>query len=166
MQYTTNDQFKSKNQLLVELFMRQARQDVPVAPCIPSLEIRKLRAALLLEECLETIEAMGIQVINSSGQQIHIRDIKYRENGPGNIIEVADGLADLEVVGSCGTASAFGIAQQPIFEAVAGNNLLKFAPGHSFRADGKLIKPANHPAVTPMITKILLAQGAEPADLA
>jgi predicted HAD superfamily Cof-like phosphohydrolase len=74
------------------------------------------------------------------------------------MIEVADGLADLEVV-LLGTAAAYGVAQQPIFELVSVNNLLKFAPGYGFDRDGKLIKPLNHEAPTLAIRRELTLQG-------
>lgn len=154
---TTNDAAKSKNQLLIEVFMSKMRSDlqhVPTAPTMPSLEVRKLRAALMLEEVLETInEGLGLSAVLEGGHKW-----SFTERSPGSLIEIADGCADVEVV-TTGTASACGIAMQPVFELVMGNNLLKFAPGHYFREDGKLVKPKDHPAVTELIRGQLVAQG-------
>ncbi len=50
---------QSSHQQRVEHFMRQARQPLPEEPSIPSEEIRRLRAKLILEEALETIKALG-----------------------------------------------------------------------------------------------------------
>lgn len=170
MQVTTNDHLKSKEQMLTELFMSKMcdpRQAIPVRPCIPSLEIRKLRASLMLEETLETIKAMGL-CVEAGGRRIgmtggfSVDGISIEQSRePADLVEVADGLADVHVVGPCGTASAFGIALAPIYKIVAGNNLLKFAPGHSFRSDGKLQKPASHPSPTNEIAAELRRQGTD-----
>ncbi len=162
----TNDTSKSQNQQLVENFMLRMRSDkqaIPVRPTMPSLEIRMLRASLMLEETLETIrKGLGLEVcINSGMVSLELEDdteITFKEDKEPSLIEIADGCADVEVV-TLGTASACGIAHQPIFNAVMGNNLYKFAPGHSFRADGKMIKPADHPNVAPLIVELLARQG-------
>lgn len=165
----TNDHLKHSHQLLIEIFMSKMRSDkqsIPTAPTMPSLEIRQLRARLMLEECLETIElGLGLNVIAEG--QLHSLKInggtftmEERREGP-NLIEIADGCADVEVV-TTGTASACGIAHAPIFKLVMGNNLRKFAPGHFFREDGKLVKPTDHPPVTNAILNELMAQGFNP----
>ena len=175
MQVTTNDHLKSKEQMLTELFMskmRDPRQAIPVRPCIPSLEIRKLRASLMLEETLETIKAMGLCAVDAHGRSIETGDVLFAQaidpqgkSLPVDLVEVADGLADVHVVGPCGTASAFGIALAPVYRLISCNNLLKFAEGHSFRADGKLQKPASHPSPTKEIAAELQRQGADDASV-
>lgn len=172
-QATSCDQGKCKNQLSVEKFMARMhahpvgveKQQLPTSPVIPSLDIRKLRAALLLEETLETIAAMGLSVelkASAGDPPIVMENLTFAENGKPSLKEVLDGCADILVV-TYGLCAAHGIALQPGFEEIAGNNLLKFAPGHSFNERGKLCKPANHPM--PNTSDILLGQGANPNDL-
>ncbi len=170
----SNDVFKDRNQLLVDSLMARMHgsetgrtmQALPTAPCIPNLAIRKLRAKLILEEALETITGLGINLVaKDSGIDLKIcdADLHYEESETKpNLIEIFDGCCDLEVVVK-GCASACGIALQPGFERTCGNNLLKFAPGHSFNAAGKLVKPTNHPKTD--LRSLLLEQGANPEDL-
>ena len=56
------------------------------------------------------------------------------------LAQVADGLADLIWV-CVGTAVSLGIDLPAVWEEVRRTNMAKFAEGHSFRADGKLLKP-------------------------
>ena len=178
MRATTNDALKSKSQLLVELLMAKMnskQQAIPTCPTIPSDEVCRLRASLILEEALETIHALGVEVTvggqpvngmpNFNERVVDIKSLAFRNVAKPDLIEIADGLGDLDVVGPCGTASACGIAMEPIKAAIDANNLLKFAPGHSFREDGKLIKPANHPDVHDEIRRLLIEQGADESML-
>ncbi len=55
-------QFKSDHQIRIERFMELAGQEVKSSPEVPPIGIRQLRAALILEECLETIDALGFKV--------------------------------------------------------------------------------------------------------
>lgn len=132
---------KSEHQQSVEQFMRLARQEVPASPVIPSLEIRRLRAKLILEEALETVEALGFTVEGG----ISANNFDLVAEYPADIIEVIDGCCDIEVV-TTGTLSAFGIPDMPFINAVNANNIAKFNPGHSWREDGKLIKHPGHKA--------------------
>ena len=156
-----NAHLKSKNQLLVEVFMAKVGTDtqpLPVSPTLPDTKTRFLRARLMLEECLETIQkglGLDVHARSQAGPIRGMEDIKFTMRGNVNIFEIADGLADQEVV-NLGTASSCGIAHQPIFEEVARNNLLKFAPGHKIDEGGKLIKPPDHRA--PMIKELRDAQ--------
>ena len=54
---------KSEHQKRVESFMRLAKQDVPEKVTIPSDEVCRLRASLILEEALETISSLGCTVL-------------------------------------------------------------------------------------------------------
>ncbi len=127
---------KSQHQLEVESFMLRARQDVPVIPAVPSSDIRLLRATLILEEALETIEALGFRPAESVASFVPLSQ-------PIDIIEVIDGCCDVAVV-TTGTLSAFGIPDLPFQCEVNRNNLAKFKPGHVWREDGKLVKPPGH----------------------
>lgn len=167
----TNDYVKCKNQLMVEKMMARMHahpvgvlmQELPTAPTAPRAEICKLRARLLLEETLETIQAMGLDVtisdLRNPGEPIGFSDMKQVnmvEKRVVDVEEVYDGLCDIAVV-NYGAAAAFGLALQPGFELCMANNLLKFAPGHSFNEHGKLIKPPNHPKLR--LATLLLEHG-------
>lgn len=171
---STNDAKKDVDQLLVEVFMAKMRSDaqaIPTHPTIPSLEIRKLRARLMLEEVLETIQAgLGLKVVMEvkNVDQVKIErnhvtfndavEFNFEEGSKPSLVEIADGCADVEVV-TKGTASACGIALPPIFKIVSASNLSKFGPGHSFRPDGKLIKSPDFVGPTTQIFDELVAQG-------
>jgi predicted HAD superfamily Cof-like phosphohydrolase len=164
----TNDARKSKAQLLTEVFMTKMRSDaqrIPTFPTMPDLATRKLRARLMLEEVLETIEeGLGLSVVlqvekMSLSVPYKVENIVFEDAGPGDLVQVADGCCDVEVV-TLGTASACGIALEPCYEIVAANNLRKFAPGHYFREDGKLVKPPDHPNCREDLLRELMLQGA------
>lgn len=144
---------RSKHQRRVEDFMKLAGQNVAYFPKTPSEEIRRLRATLIFEEARETLDALGFGV-ELTGP--HPKDFKLIGGGPCNIIEVADGCADISVV-TIGTLSAFGISDKPLFKEVDDSNLRKFGPGSSRREDGKWIKPKDW--VAPDISKILTQMG-------
>lgn len=133
----------------VEQFMRAAGQELPETPTIPSFEVRKLRAKLILEETLETIKGLGVAVSVTDGE-LDIDDCIFDDYGNASLIEIADGCADIIVV-TLGCASACGIALEPVFQEVHESNMSKFIDGHR-REDGKWIKgpsykPANIKAV-------------------
>ena len=96
-------------------------------PTIPSLEIRKLRAKLILEEALETIAGLGISltIITEDWEDvpnISIDDFIIKQaKGKENLVSIADGIADSLVV-QLGTAVACGIDIEPIFEEVMRSN--------------------------------------------
>jgi hypothetical protein len=134
---------RSIHQQRVELFMHRAKQEVHPLPCIPSIPTRILRARLTLEEALELINALGCTV-HCNGTEIRGPEQFMLEPClKPNLLLVADGTADLSVINT-GTMSSCGLPDIPLLSAVDANNLNKFGPGHSFRADGKLIKPPGH----------------------
>lgn len=145
---------KTEHQKRIEELMRRASQALPIKPIMPSQAVRQLRANLILEEALETIKGLGFSVewkVDGDGR-------KYIAvpSGEPNIVEVVDGCADVSVV-TIGTLSAFGVADQPILEAIDANNLDKFGPGSYRREDGKWIKPPGHKPAD--IMGLLIAQG-------
>lgn len=159
--YLTKHSSKSPHQKRIESFMRKLERELPDKPTQPSKEMRILRARLIMEEALETIAALGVFVANDSDSgysfienenlDYHITDISHFD-----MVEVADGCADLSVV-SIGTLSALGISDSPILEMVDQNNLEKFSPGYYIDEGGKLIKPPNHSP--PKIKEELERQG-------
>ncbi len=138
-------------------FMLRAKQECPRVPTMPDAKIRELRAKLILEEALETIQALGFAVrMESNTNEVKMSDLAMYPEYEPNLVEIADGCADISVV-TIGTLIACGIKDQPVLEEVDGNNLAKFLPGHSWREDGKLIKPPGHQKAD--FAKVLAEQG-------
>lgn len=141
---------KSDHAIFVERFMELAEQDVPLVPTVPNPEIRLARAKLILEEALETVEALGVSVMAQvDGDDIAFvtgGEFSYHDAGEEefNMLEVIDGVCDSRVVNT-GTLFALGIHNAEDFQSeVDQNNLDKFAPGGYKNADGKWIKPTSH----------------------
>lgn len=152
---------KSPHQVRIEEFMRQAEQVIPVPPTMPPEEVRQLRARLILEEALETIEALGFDVIPF--QVPHQGGLEYRvvTNGkPCDVVKTVDGCCDLSVV-TIGTLSAFGLPDNPFLCAVDQSNLAKFK-GDGYKDEhGKWIKPSDW---EPPQLKTLLAEHKFPME--
>lgn len=160
------DAMKTEHQLRVEEFMKKAKQNLPERPTEPSSEVRILRAKLILEECLETIwKGLGVKVYRRLDEH---ESIEIKEEGlqfavssdlPFDMIELIDGCMDISVV-TTGTLSACGVPDKPFLELVDQNNLDKFGPGHSWREDGKLIKPPGHkpPDIQGTLDKVIRNQ--------
>jgi predicted HAD superfamily Cof-like phosphohydrolase len=91
---------------------------IPVldSPQIPDHTREKLRNDLIIEEAIETTEAIWQK----------------------DLIEVADGIADTIYV-LCGTALEYGIPLDEVFAEVHRSNMTKLIDG-SFRDDGKYLK--------------------------
>ena len=121
----------------VRLFMDKANQTTSFAVRCPTPEERLLRAKLIYEECMETIEALGVD---------HILG-KFVDAGEENYdpIAVLDGACDIAVVTN-GTLIACGLdgAFPEALERVDNNNLSKFGEGSYLREDGKVMKPPNY----------------------
>ena len=111
----------TKEQKMVRSFMKKAKQKLPEKPTIPNLKTRKLRAKLMLEEVLETInKGLGLVVMQKTGLPkgnffVNIDDTVFLDVKKPDLVELADGLGDLHVVAYCGTANSFGIDIQPLF---------------------------------------------------
>ena len=138
---------------------------VPEKITMPSPEVRELRARLILEEAIETIEGLGFDVelpddYDRGLQPVTIEQVVFtpREEGP-DMVGIADGCADLSVV-TIGTLVASGIPDKRLLELVDNNNLDKFGPGGFLRDDGKWIKPPDHKP--PDILGFLKREGWEP----
>lgn len=110
-----------------------------------------LRAKLQLEEILELVHGLGVSVrlADEADTDVNLAEagtsaLEFRADGTVNLQEVIDGLVDDSVI-SNGTAALLGIPLAVFTSPVDINNLNKFRPGHTFREDGKLIKPDGHP---------------------
>jgi predicted HAD superfamily Cof-like phosphohydrolase len=94
-------------------------QKVGGKPELPDTKERTLRMKLLAEEMYEYTAA---------------------END-NDIVEIADALADIIYI-ACGTAVAYGIPLDDVFEEVHASNMAKLVDGKPiYREDGKVMKP-------------------------
>jgi hypothetical protein len=156
---------KSTHQQEMEAMMRGAGQQIPDEPTWPSFAVRKLRARLCVEEGIfELLQALHIKLVvwlpdgsplelnNPETGTVIAHDFlgevgscepKSRADLVRKLTAIADACIDSSVV-TRGTLSACGIADELLLREVDGNNLLKFRPGHSIDAGGKLCKPADH----------------------
>ncbi len=145
-------------------FMVKGQQRIRARPGLPTSEECELRARLILEEALETVEALGCTVIGTSAlsgallkrRDAHL-DVAYTHEP--DLIEIVDGCCDIKVV-TTGTLITCGVADEWPQAEVDRANLAKFGPGHIIRADGKVIKPPGHKP--PDIARILKGLGYEP----
>ncbi len=142
--------YKSSHQRRVEAFMRGSGQAVPSFPQMPTEGTRKLRAALILEECLETIEALGYRIVLKDGSPA-LTPVPY--NSSFSLEKIIDGCCDVQVV-TTGTLSACGVPDMPFLIEVDRNNMDKVEhPCRNYDTNGKLLKPKGHSP--PRITEIL-----------
>ena len=123
----------------IRAFMQKAGQDTPATVTVPDADTRLLRARLILEEALETTEALGVEV-RLRGKAVSFDDCEMETVGEADLEGVVDGCADISVV-TIGTLIAFGVEDEPVLAEVDQANLRKFGPGSYTRADGKWIKP-------------------------
>jgi len=100
-------------------------------PVEPPTEVMMLRYQLIQEEGSETLKAL-------------------REK---DLVDLADGICDTIVV-LIGTALAYGIDLQPIWDEIHRTNMLKTTG--SIRADGKRLKPVDWKP--PKVRELLLEQ--------
>lgn len=143
--------------------MELAGQELPERPTIPSDEVRLLRARLILEEALETINrGLGVDLhlfVEGCGDEPFpdFKDIGFTIERPADLIELVDGCCDVEVV-TKGTLAAFGVRDHVPQSLVNENNLEKFGPGGYRHPDtGKWIKPKGHKP--PDLAQALRLQG-------
>ncbi len=138
----------------VKAFMEKAGQSTPTKVRIPDAHTRSLRARLILEEALETINALGFSV-EVMGREVKIETCEFSPEKPVDLEGVADGCADISVV-TIGTLIAFGIEDEQLLREVDEANLRKFGPGSYAREDGKWIKPEDW--TPPDIARVLHRQ--------
>ena len=130
-----NNENRSEHQLAVDEFMTRAGQHLPDKPTIPDVATRILRAKLIMEEAMETIEAMGVFVYVDSisylmDDPLRFTELKFDEDDEKevDIVEVVDGCCDIAVV-TTGTLSAFGASNIGPQRLVDESNLAKFGEG-------------------------------------
>jgi predicted HAD superfamily Cof-like phosphohydrolase len=140
---------KSETQQRVEAFMLLARQRVPNRPTEPT-EAERIRVVrVMIEEALEMAKGFGVAVRMKpptvppprTPMLVQVKDLVFAPTVRGfDEVEAVDGAVDLRVTATA-ALSACGIADEEPQQIVDEANLSKFGPGHSFRDDGKLIKP-------------------------
>lgn len=134
---------------------RDSQDPIPNIPTIPNTTSRYLRANMILEEAVETIEALGFKVIPTEDDDIRVaRHLGLKPDIEG----IADGCADLSVVVT-GTLIACGIKDDPLLREVDASNLAKVAGKIIERGDGKIMKPPGWKK--PNIKRVLSEQGRE-----
>jgi predicted HAD superfamily Cof-like phosphohydrolase len=144
---------------------------VPVMdkPTEPSSDRVKLRLRLIAEEFVELLEAAGAwaattaikenieHAITSIGEKATMTG---KPIAPFDMVEVADALADLQVV-ICGSELEFGIDGAKVLDEVMASNLSKV--GSTIRGDGKIMKDAPG-FFRPDIARVLKEQGWEGSE--
>jgi predicted HAD superfamily Cof-like phosphohydrolase len=109
----------------------------------PAIRRSDLRAALIMEEAVETCEA-------STGRRIEWRYVDDEPSMEPDLIKAIDGICDLLCV-TYGTALEYGIDTAPFWDEVHRTNMAKV--GGPVREDGKRGKPDGW--VSPDIAGIL-----------
>ena len=120
-------------------FHYSMKQPVHKVLTTPDDDRVRLRAALIVEECEETIAAMF------DGDSYPMGSHWYDTDGPAvevDHVKLADGLADLIYV-CIGAANEFGIDLAAVWDEVHRSNMAKIGPNGEVkrRTDGKVIKP-------------------------
>lgn len=124
--------------------MAMGRQQVHMTPTFPNSATRELRARLIIEEAFETAEALGFKVeLTAKGEPYLLPRDTPLLGTIDELAEMVDGCCDVSVV-TVGTLSAMGIDDETVHAITDINNLAKFGPGCTIRADGKVIKPPGH----------------------
>ncbi len=124
------------------------RQFVPPSPAFPEFDVRILRARLIMEEAIETVNALGIELQHKPGQSgscdtcvISIDSIEFEACGPGDFAAAIDGCCDSMYV-NMGTLAAMGVPDEPHIHLVCEANEAKFPDGRGIAdANGKFQKP-------------------------
>lgn len=125
------------------------RQAVPTIPGLPSPEIRRLRAQLILEEVFETVEALGFVVctrVFDPDYLVHrtldTRGLTLVETDSTlNFEKAIDGCIDTIYV-CVGTLMSMGVPDLPFSQEVCRANEAKFPDGKPVVNDaGKFQKP-------------------------
>lgn len=119
------------------------RQSIPEKYEMPPVQVRLLRAKLILEEALETVEALGFSVhtVDYDGPVDSINALHLYDNKEPNLDEIIDGCCDLWYV-ACGTLVSVGAPDIPHLDEVCKCNNAKFQGGVSkINESGKFLKP-------------------------
>jgi predicted HAD superfamily Cof-like phosphohydrolase len=131
----------------VRKFMFIGGQGTPERPTVPDKDTALLRSRIILEEALETVNALGVSVHFVPGMGTTQLDIKkslrFEFDRTPDLVGIADGCADISVV-TTGTLVALGIPDNGLLELVDENNLAKYKDGVLRDEYGKILKPPGH----------------------
>ena len=118
-------QRNSKNtmQVAIEKFMKACGQEVKIYPGIPDEKVKQLRIKLMVEELLGAKEVPE-GVDNEWGLIQNKSDELVKSILNNDLVGIADGIADVLYV-VIGTAAAFGIDIQEVFDEVQRSNMTK-----------------------------------------
>lgn len=122
---------------------KDKRQAVGDPYTLPSEETRLLRAKVILEEALETINGLGVHLSlrGTFAVENGIDDFTLRIGRPYDLEKIIDGCCDVIYVAT-GTLASCGVPDVPHLQEVCQANLDKFPGGvATFREDGKFLKP-------------------------
>lgn len=100
-------------------------------PVTPGIRRPELRAELIMEEAVETVEA-------STGRRVEWRYVDDEPTMTPDLVKALDGLCDLLCV-TYGTFAEYGVDAAPFWDEVHRTNMAK--AGGPVRADGKRLKP-------------------------
>lgn len=134
---------------LVTEFHEKFGHPIADAPTVGSLDLRMLRAHLILEEAIEFCEAAGLRVDvqyrPSHSGAAHRITITVDPHRPPNMVGMADALGDSDYVVS-GANLAFGFPAVAIMAEIHRSNMSKLgADGRPiYRQDGKVLKGPNY----------------------
>lgn len=122
----TDEPVKNKMQSDIELFMTACDQEVKNYPYLPPKEIRNLRIHLMVEELLGTTkEGWNIEGAPYSDILVPSKsDELIQSMLNDDLVGIADGIADVLYV-VIGTAAAYGIDIQEVFDEVQRSNMTK-----------------------------------------
>lgn len=129
----------------VKEFMELANQVTAEKIRVPSAPERLLRAKLIFEEAMETIQALGAGVqVGPNNDWVFVDTGETNFDAKG----VLDGIADIFVV-TTGAGICCGLTNviEEAIDRVCQNNLSKLDGLHTFREDGKLLKSPNYKPV-------------------
>lgn len=117
--------------------------NAPVSPASPELRTAVLRARLILEETIETIEALigtdkASELVRDASWKLDGGDDNNQRHNPPSLVETIDGLCDLLYV-AYGTAEAIGVDLEPFYDEVHHTNMQK--EHGPVDANGKKLKP-------------------------
>lgn len=126
----------------VKEFHETFNHPVATSPTLGNSELRELRAKLILEEAIETINALGCEVLHSFGR-LHVHTTQFEKDL--NLADVAKELADLDYV-TKGTYLALGIPANAVEDEVHRSNMSKVGEDGKpiYRDDGKVLKGPNY----------------------
>lgn len=163
--------YKNPMQYAIEEFMRRCDQEVAAYPQLPDEKVRNLRIRLMVEELLgstkpypRSLQFSGVEL--TTELLLNKSDELIQSMLDGDLTGVADGLADVLYV-VIGTAVAYGIDIQEVFNEVHRSNLSKTTWDEEkqrwvIEKDefGKAIKPDTYsPADIPPIIKRQIENG-------